>query len=118
MSSGNPGHPNLGPPFKAGENHNPTGRNQYTARSEAAKAWDALALEVKGDKRRLDEFLENVWVEARGGKEWAAKALLDRLVPIVKEIDHRIHDERDPVKVPATDERIGAVAELLAETVH
>lgn len=117
MSGPNAGHANL-VPAKPGEVRNPKGNNQFTARSEAAKVWDEIALEMRGDKRRIRKFLERVWDDGESGLPQAQKEILARTNPVVKEIDHRITNEREPVTVPTTDERLTAVAALVADTLH
>lgn len=97
---------------------NPKGTNQHTARTRAKEIWDEIALECEGDEERIYKVIRKCWDLAQGGDLKSQDQVLSRTNPVVKEIDHHIHDEREPVEVPTTDERMGAVAELLRETVH
>lgn len=99
-------------PNPGGEVRNPLGHNQYTYRDDAKRKFAALCVKHAAD------FLETVFKEARHGETWAAKMVWDEIMPAIKTIDLNVSDERDPVKVPTTDARLGAVAELLQETLH
>ena len=112
MSEANPGHPNLRAPFRAGENHNPKGVNQFTYRDEAKKHFAKLC------KENADGFLEEVFRLAREGESWAAKMVWDEIMPAIKTVDLNVNDGREPVVVPVTDERVSALAELAAEVLH
>lgn len=92
-------------PNPGGEVRNPTGRNQYTARREAEKAWDQIALAVRGDSRRLDAFLEKVWDHAEKGDSWAAKEVLVRLVPVITKIELPPSEPKSHRFVPGEDEQ-------------
>jgi hypothetical protein len=99
-----PGSENLRP-IKPGEVRNPEGRNQYTARREAEKAWDELALSLKGDKRRLDLFLDKMWAEAEAGEPWAAKEVVARLLPVTTKIELPPSEPRSQKFIPTEDEQ-------------
>jgi hypothetical protein len=102
----------IGTPIKPGQVLNPKGINQYTYRAEAEKH---LAQWCKTHGRELiDKLLD----EAKRGNDRMMKLALDRILPAVKEVDLRVTEEREPVVVPTTDERMGAVAELLQGTLH
>jgi len=107
MSGTNP--PN---PIQLGEVRNPLGRNQYTYRDDAKRKFSELC------KANADGFLEGVFQLAKDGESWAAKMVWEEIMPAVKAVDVNLNDNRDPVAVPTTDERLSAVAALVAETLH
>ena len=71
------GRENLLPPIKPGEVRNPKGINQYTYRADAEKHLDEWCAD---HGRELVRVIANA---ARDGKPWAAKLLLDRVLPAV-----------------------------------
>lgn len=111
MSTSNAGHANL-IPNPGGENRNPKGHNQYTYRDDAKKQFAKLC------KENADEFLDHVFSLAKEGEPWAAKMVWEEIMPAVKSFNVNVNDERDPVVVPTTDERVEALAELARETFH
>ena len=76
-------------PQRAGEpGHNSTGINQYTYRADAEKHLDAWC---KKHGRALVDRIAN---DAKAGKPWAAKLLLDRILPTV---------QKHEVEIPGVD---------------
>jgi hypothetical protein len=68
-------------PAKPGEVRNPTGRNQYTYRAEAEKHLDEWC------KLYGQELVDTIANAAKAGKPWAAKLILDRVLPAVQHHD-------------------------------
>ena len=68
-------------PFKPGNNANPEGRNQYTYRREAEQHLEEWCKEHGRDMVRV------IADAARAGKPWAAKLILDRVLPAVQQHD-------------------------------
>jgi hypothetical protein len=71
-------------PAKPGEVRNPEGRNQFTYRREAERHLDEWC---KFHGREMVRMIAN---EARAGKPWAAKLILDRVLPTVERHEHSI----------------------------
>ena len=71
------GNPQNLTPFPPGNNANPEGRNQYTYRREAEAHLEEWCREFGRD------LIRKVANEAKAGKPWAAKLLLDRVLPVV-----------------------------------
>jgi hypothetical protein len=69
--------------FKPGQSGNPAGTNQYTYRAEAERHLDEWC------KLFGQDLIRKIANEAKAGKPWAAKLLLDRILPAVQkhEID-------------------------------
>ena len=111
MSESNAGHANL-IPAAPGEVRNPKGINQYTYRDDAKREFAKLA------KENADAFLDKVFELAKSGESWAAKLVWEEILPAVKALDVRFSDGAPAAKVPATDERLSAVAEIVQETLH
>jgi len=65
-------------PWKPGESGNPAGVNQYTYRREAEKDLDEWCKEYGREMVRV------IADAARAGKPWAAKLMLDRILPAVQ----------------------------------
>ena len=65
------------PPPKPGEIRNPEGRNQYTYRAEAEKHLEEWCVEFGRDLVRV------ICDEAKRKRPWAAKLMLDRILPAV-----------------------------------
>lgn len=103
---------NLNPPVKPGEVLNPKGKNQYSYRDDSVSDFSEEC------KARGKDFITGIWDKALEGVPWAAKFVWEEIMPTVKTVDLNVKEERDPVQVPATEERLKAVAEILAETVH
>ena len=99
-------------PSAQGEVRNPKGTNQYSYREKAVHEF------AEQDELRGQSFSEYVWDLALAGKPWAARLVWDERMPAVKAVDVNLNDNRDPVAVPTTDERLSAVAALVAETLH
>lgn len=97
---------------KPGEVRNPEGRNQYTYRDDAETSLE------KWCKQHGDAVIEKCVKEAEKGRPWAMRLLLDRILPVRKEIDHRFPDSAEPVEVPTTDERLEEVAKIVHEVLH
>jgi hypothetical protein len=99
---------NLKPP-QPGEVRNPTGRNQYTYRTEAEKNLDEWC------KDHGREMVRVIADAARAGKPWAAKLILDRVLPAVQK-----HEVELPLngaaKIETEPARLQEVSEILSET--
>jgi len=65
-------------PIKPGEVLNPTGINQFTYKRDAEKNLNAWC------KEHGRELVEKICDEAKRGKPWAAKLMLDRILPTVQ----------------------------------
>jgi hypothetical protein len=63
--------------FKPGQVGNPEGRNQYTYRAEAEQHLEEWCKEYGRELVRV------IADEARRGRPWAAKLILDRVLPAV-----------------------------------
>ena len=107
------GNPQNLKPVKAGDPPlNPTGINQYTYRAEAEKHL------AEWCRAHGQELIDRLCDDARDGKTKMMELVLARVLPVVKEISLSVNDEREPVVVPSTNDRMGAVSELLAGTLH
>jgi hypothetical protein len=69
---------------KPGEVKNPTGINQYTYRREAEQHLEEWCKEYG---RELVRVIADA---ARAGKPWAAKLILDRVLPAVEKHEHSL----------------------------
>lgn len=105
--------PNRSTQFKPGEAANPEGRNQYTYRREALKHLDEWCKEHGRD------FVRELCELAKKGKPWAAKLILDRVIPVIQKHEHDFSN-LNPAKIETHPERLDQVTEILneAETLH
>jgi hypothetical protein len=71
-------------PIKPGEVRNPQGINQYTYRDAAEKHLEEWCVEHGREMVRV------IADAARAGKPWAAKLILDRVLPAVERHEHAI----------------------------
>jgi hypothetical protein len=76
-------------PAKPGEIRNPEGRNQYTYRREAEKHLDEWCREYGRDLIRV------ICAEAKARKPWAAKLMLDRILPAVTQHEVAVTEPAD-----------------------
>jgi hypothetical protein len=81
------GHPNTSglKPFKPGDVGNPQGRNQYTYRRIAEDALEQWCRE------NGDALIKTICDEAKKNRAWAAKLMLDRILPAVTKHDVEAH---------------------------
>jgi hypothetical protein len=86
-------------PCTKGEVRNPEGRNQFTYRAEAEKHLDEWC------KLSGRDLVNKICDEAKAGKPWAAKLMLDRILPAV---------QRHEVEIPEP----AGIEELLSRVDH
>ena len=82
------GNPENLTPFPPGNNANPTGINQYTYRTRAEQDLEDWCVEHGREMVRV------IADAARAGKPWAAKLILDRVLPAV---------QKHEVEIPGAD---------------
>ena len=75
--------------FKPGQSGNPEGRNQYTYRAEAEKHLDEWCREYGR------ELVHIICAEAKAKKPWAAKLMLDRILPAVQKHEVDLTESAD-----------------------
>jgi hypothetical protein len=75
-------------PIRSGQVLNPSGRNQYTYRDEAERSLD------KWCKKHGDDVIERLVTDAKNGKGYAMRLVLDRILPQVN---------KHEVELPGTD---------------
>ena len=95
------GSSNLRPPWKPGDVPNPEGRNQYTYRAEAEKHLNEWCKEYGR------ELIRVICAEAKAKKPWAAKLMLDRILPAVMQHEHALPDAAG---VDALMDRLAGIA--------
>ena len=83
-------------PIKPGQVLNPTGVNQYTGRTEALRALDQLACELRRGKTTVERIVAKLLREAEAGKPWAMRLVCERILPVVHQIEHSVPE---PVSV-------------------
>jgi hypothetical protein len=122
MADRNPDYPNLMAPWKPGQSGNPKGCPKGKTIEESIREVLAEQIELKDGETVLTqdavarEFVR--WMLCGGQQSvQAIKEFLARDWPTVSK--HQVEVEHsDPVHVPATDERVNAVAKILQETLH
>jgi hypothetical protein len=87
-------------PWKPGESGNPAGINQYTYRTRAEQDLEEWCREFGRD------LVRKIANEAKAGKPWAAKLILDRVLPAVT---------KHELEIPGADP-IGLFDALAAES--
>ena len=80
---------NLRAPIQPGEVRNPKGVNQWTYRREAEKSLE------KWCRKHGEKLIEKICDLACEGKPWAAKIMIDRILPIV---------HRHEIELPSVDD--------------
>jgi hypothetical protein len=90
---------NLKPVRKGDPPLNPTGINQYTYRRDAEKHLDEWC------KQYGQELIEKVCNAAKAGKPWAAKLMLDRVLPVTTKIELPPGEPKSQRFVPTEDEQ-------------
>lgn len=84
--------------------------------SELEKALTELSENVTNGEMLAKEIWDSA-LEAKGGK--AAEKARDQIIAVQpKKLEVDVDDQREPVVVPVTDERVTALAELAQETLH
>ena len=78
------GRENLRPPWKPGEAPNPAGANQYTYRSDAERDL------ARWCKEHGTDVIERLVTDAKKGKGYAMKLVLERILPAVAHHEHHI----------------------------
>lgn len=87
-------------PIQKGEVRNPEGKNQFTYKSKAEQALERFCKEYG------DLIIEETLKKAAKGTPWAAKLVLDRILPIQKEskLTHTI-EKPAPFLAPTEERR-------------
>lgn len=78
--------PNRETQFGPGNNANPEGRNQFTYRAEAEKNLDEWCKENGRD------LIREIADAAKARRPWAAKLMLDRILPAIERHEHAFPD--------------------------
>ncbi len=94
-------------PFKPGDVGNPKGISGYTYRADAEKHLDAWC------RKHGRELVDKIADEAKRGKPWAAKLMLDRVLPAVTRLEHEVPlVSRSHEFIPAEPEQRALTNEL------
>jgi hypothetical protein len=94
-------------PFKPGDVGNPKGINQYTYRAEAEKALDAMLAEKVRGKTRSELIISRLLLDAKAGKPYALKLVLERILPAVTQHEVAV---TEPAGADALLDRLAGIA--------
>jgi hypothetical protein len=68
-------------PIRSGQVLNPSGRNQYTYRDEAERNLDRWLQQTNGDHTNSEAIIDRLVEDAKRGRGYAMKLVLDRFLP-------------------------------------
>ena len=87
-------------PFKPGDVGNPQGINQYTYRADAERDLAAWC------KQYGSEVIERLVKDAKAGKGYAMKLVLDRILPVVQKVEVTgLEPPRSPEFLPTVEDQ-------------